>query len=160
LTHRDANRNRKGKNSREFEAFSRCPRTPGQTPTATELASPHTAGPQTPPITAEFLPVSFPSVLPPSVLRSSLHVSTDCTPRTGALVERLRLRKGVPGRRVSRPQPPKGGRCPYYEHISEGSISACGHRLSSSFSEPAAGRPTPNDCSSSAAHPGVAFACG
>lgn len=35
----------KGKNSREFEAFSRCPRTPGQTPTATELASPHTAGP-------------------------------------------------------------------------------------------------------------------
>src|SRR5437667_8507231 len=81
----------KGKNSREFEAFSRCPRTPGQTPTATELASPHTAGPQTPPITAEFLPVSFPSVLPPSVLRSSLHVSTDCTPRTGALVERLRL---------------------------------------------------------------------
>ncbi len=80
----------KGKNSREFEAFSRCPRTPGQTPTATELASPHTAGPQTPPITAEFLPVSFPSVLPPSVLRSSLHVSTDCTPRTGALVERLR----------------------------------------------------------------------
>lgn len=79
----------KRKNSREFEAFSRCPRTPGQTPTATELASPHTAGPQTPPITAEFLPVSFPSVLPPSVLRSSLHVSTDCTPRTGALVETL-----------------------------------------------------------------------
>src|SRR5882762_8224552 len=30
-----------------------------------------------------------PSVWPPSVLRSSLHVSTDCTPRTGALVERL-----------------------------------------------------------------------
>ena len=89
LTHRDANRKRKGKNSRELEAFSRCPRTPGQTPTATELASPHTAGPQTPPITAEFLPVSFPSVLPPSVLRSLLHVSTDCTPRTGALVERL-----------------------------------------------------------------------
>ena len=26
----------------------------------------------------------------PCVLRSSLHVSTDCTPRTGALVERLR----------------------------------------------------------------------
>jgi hypothetical protein len=65
-----------------------------------------------------------------------------------------------PGRRVSRPQPPKGGRCPYYEHISEGSISACGHRLSSPCSEPAAGGPTPNDCSSSAAHPGVAFACG
>ena|SRR5439155_18865186 len=83
----------KGKNSREFEAFSRCPRTPGQTPTATELASPHTAGPQTPPITAEFLPVSFPSVLPPSVLRSSLHVSTDCTPRTGALVERIRVQE-------------------------------------------------------------------
>jgi len=31
-----------------------------------------------------------PSVWPPCVLRSSLHVSTDCTPRTGALVERLR----------------------------------------------------------------------
>ena len=65
-----------------------------------------------------------------------------------------------PGRRVSRPQPPKGGRCPYYEHISEGSISACGHRLSSPFSEPAAGGPNPNDCSTSAAHPGVAFAYG
>ena len=85
-----------GKNSREFEAFSRCPRTPGQTPTATELASPHTAGPQTPPITAEFLPVSLPSVLPPSVLRSSLHVSTDCTPRTGALVERLPCKTSRP----------------------------------------------------------------
>jgi hypothetical protein len=49
----------RGKNSREFEAFSCCPRTPGQTPTATELASSHTAGPQTSPITAELLPVSF-----------------------------------------------------------------------------------------------------
>jgi hypothetical protein len=73
------------------------------------------------------------------------------------------LRKGVPvdeSAALSRPQPPKGGRCPYYEHISEGSISACGHRLSSPCSEPAAGGPTPTDCSSSAAHPGVAFACG
>src|ERR1700704_471523 len=34
-----------------------------------------------------------PSVWPPSVLRSSLHVSTDCTPRTGALVERLQLKE-------------------------------------------------------------------
>src|SRR5229473_582131 len=46
----------KGKNSREFEAFSRCHRTPGQTPTATELASPHTAGPQTPQSLLNFCP--------------------------------------------------------------------------------------------------------
>ena len=41
-----------------------------------------------------------PSVWPPSVLRSSLHVSTDCTPRTGALVERLQLSHRSPSPRT------------------------------------------------------------
>src|ERR1700727_158042 len=70
--------------------------------------------------------------------------------QTGELV--LEVRKGLRGRRVSRPQPPTGGRCPYtggrcpyYEHRCEGSTSACGHRSSSRFSEPAGDGPTPND---------------
>jgi len=91
LAHRDANRSRKrkeiAKSSRLFRAA------PEHRDRLRLRQNSHRRIPvarKTSPITAEYLPVSFPSVLPPSVLRSSLHVSTDCTPRTGALVERLR----------------------------------------------------------------------
>jgi len=65
--------------------------------------------------------------------------------RSNALVGRL-----IPAlESVVRSQMSSGAHCyegtPYYEPISEGSTSACGHRSSSCFSEPAAGGPTPND---------------